>query len=237
MPRRPGHGPPLPYQPLAGVVPCPGGWLVVPGKLQGVSLFVDPPVVAATFVEVLDHRPAFDVVGVAVPIGLLADPAPGGRRADRDARALLGARRGAAVASAPARTALGAADGHLDGLSAVTRALLPRIAELDTAIEPYHQRTVFEVHPELSFHQLAGDEPLRWSKRTKEGVEERRALLERRLPSAGRALDGRGPTDLAHCLDAVAALWTARRIAGQAAVRIPDTPEWDDTGLRMEIVR
>ena len=36
-------GAPVPYRPLAGVEPCPGGWLVVPGKLQGVSLFPEPP--------------------------------------------------------------------------------------------------------------------------------------------------------------------------------------------------
>ena len=40
-----------------------------------------------------------------------------------------------------------------------------------------------------------------------------------------------------HLLDVAAFVWTARRIFARAAVRIPDEPEWDEGGLRMEIVR
>jgi predicted RNase H-like nuclease len=40
-----------------------------------------------------------------------------------------------------------------------------------------------------------------------------------------------------HIVDAAACLWTARRIAGRAVNRVPEDPEWDDIGLRMEIVR
>jgi len=36
------RGAPLPYKLLAGVEPCPDGWLVVTGKLQGVTLFPEP---------------------------------------------------------------------------------------------------------------------------------------------------------------------------------------------------
>jgi predicted RNase H-like nuclease len=41
------------------------------------------------------------------------------------------------------------------------------------------------------------------------------------------------PTLLDGCVD----LWTARRIAARAIVRIPQDPEWGADGLKMELVR
>jgi predicted RNase H-like nuclease len=38
-------------------------------------------------------------------------------------------------------------------------------------------------------------------------------------------------------LDACVDLWTARRIAARAVSRLPEVPEWNDDGLRMELVR
>jgi len=38
-------------------------------------------------------------------------------------------------------------------------------------------------------------------------------------------------------IDAAACLWTTRRIASRAMTRLPEDPEWDETGLRMELVR
>ena len=51
---------------------------------------------------------------------------------------------------------------------------------------PYRQRTVFEVHPELSFFQINGDVPLRWTKKFEVGREERRALLIKKIPGIDR---------------------------------------------------
>ena len=65
-----------------------------------------------------------------------------------------------------------------------------------------------------------------------------RALLETKLPGALRIIDAEVPgATPSHLLDAAAILWTARRIFAKAAVRIPSDPEWDEQGLRMEIVR
>ena len=64
------RGAPVPYRPLAGVEPCPGGWFVVPGKLQGVSLFPEPGQVLATITEVLDTRPSYETIALHAPIGL-----------------------------------------------------------------------------------------------------------------------------------------------------------------------
>ncbi len=243
MQRRPGHGPELPYRPLAGVVPCPGGWLIVPGKLQGISLFPDPGEVVDTFVEVLDRKPSFEIIALAAPIGLPTDATHGGRSCDREARKLLGFPRSGTILSAPPRWLLAEDDYapaavKAGGLSPITWTLLPRIREVDAEMQPYRQRTVYEVHPELSFHQLNGDRPLVKSKHLGVGRAERRALLEKKLPGIERALDSdTGRAKLVHRIDAAAALWTARRIASRSVLRVPDDPEWDDAGLRMEIVR
>lgn len=230
------RGAPLPYRPLAGVEPCPGGWLVVSGKLQGVSLFPEPPQVLATIAEVLEARPPYDIVALHAPIGLPGERTKGGRACDRQARKLLGVRRGAAIAAPPTRSVVYDVSG--EGLSAVVRAQLARFREVQRDVASYHQRTVFEVHPELGFYQLNDDEPLKFGKRTHLGIDERLGLLRARMPGLERVVDNipagvKMPTVLDACVD----LWTARRIAARAVQRLPEVPEWNEDGLRMEFVR
>jgi len=103
---------------------------------------------------------------------------------------------------------------------------------------PFRQRTIFEAHSDLSFYQLNSDVPLRWSKHSEQGIEERRALLELKVPGVDRILNADVPgATLPHLLDAAAFLWTARRIFAHSGIRIPTDPEWDEQGLRMEIFR
>jgi predicted RNase H-like nuclease len=234
------RGPVLPYRPLAAVVPCPGGWLLASGKLQGITLAVDAPQVMAALVDALDYRPSFEIIALNAPIGLLEAPQHGGRVCDIEARRLLGPRRGASVASAPWRAVVEGrvAPDEMGGLSATARYLLPRYAEVAKEMQPYRQRTVFEVHPELSYFQLNGDVPLRYPKHSQFGREERRELLEGKMPGIERLLDAELPrVSPKHLLDAAACLWTCRRIAARAITRIPEDPQWDSTGLRMELVR
>ena len=233
------RGAQLPYRPLAGVVPCPGGWLVAGAKLQGITLSTEAPQVFVTLLDILDYKPAYQIIALAAPVGLLETPSPGGRHCDRDARRLLGWPRNGAVVSPPARSVLrDLANGVEVSLSAVGRRLVTRIAEVDDNIQPYWQRTVFEVHPELSFLQLNEDHPLKYSKHTRAGVEERTALLKARLPGVERILDPHLlGAKAAHNVDVAVCLWTARRIAARAVSRLPETPEWDSAGLRMEFVR
>ncbi len=240
----PRRGAPLPYRTLAGVVPCPGGWLAATAKLQGITISPEEPQVFSSFLAVLDYKPAYEVVALFCPVGLLDDSIPKGRHCDRDARRLLGRPRSGAIGSAPGRTALvfetpeGVRKDRPGGVSAVGWHLIKHIAEVDTEMAPYWQRTVLEVHAELSFYQLNGDQPLRFSKHTQRGREERRLLLETRIPGVERILDARIPrVKAAHLLDAAACLWTARRIISRAVDRVPERPVWDAKGLRMEIVR
>ena len=100
------RGAQLPYKVLAGVEPCPGGWCVVSGKLQGITLFPQIPEVYPRFVDILDYKPAFTVIALHMPIGLLSSADAGVRPCDREARSLLGWPRAAAVSMAPTRAAV-----------------------------------------------------------------------------------------------------------------------------------
>jgi predicted RNase H-like nuclease len=212
--------------------------LVASAKVQGTVFAPEQPVRLDSFIDVVDQRPTFAAIALNAPIGNLNQAITGGRTCDREARALLG-RRGASVKSAPIRT-----DEELDGelvsdhLDAISRTLLPRYQEVAAEMAPYRQRTVFEVHSDLSFYQLNGDVPLRWSKHSEKGRLERRALLEEKVPGVLRIIDAEVPGATAsHLLDAAAFMWSARRIFAHAAIRIPAEPEWDEQGLRMEIFR
>jgi predicted RNase H-like nuclease len=233
------RGPQLPYDVIAGVKPCSGGWLVASAKLHGTTFAPEELRVIESFVDVLDQRPTFAVIAIEVPIGYLEEHIAGGRQCDREARAILGPRRGAAVRSAPTREQVeGDAGVSLAGLDAVTGKLMPRYREMAPEMAPYRQRQVYEVNAELSFFQLNEDLPLKYSKRTGAGQQERLALLTKKIPGLDRITDAelRG-VPRAHMLDVAAFLWTARRVFAKAATRIPEDPEWDESGLRMELVR
>jgi predicted RNase H-like nuclease len=228
----------LPYSLVAGVVPVGRTWLVASAKLQGISIAPELPRMLNSFIDVLDERPPFSAVGLFAPVGLLDEVVVGGRTCDREARALLGRRRGAAIRSAPPHSIFdvstngggAAAHGPANGS--------PRYWEVEREMAPYRQRTIFEVHPELTFYQLNDDRPLQWRKRSIHGQNERRALLKTKIPGVERILDARVPGGRRpHLLDAAACMWTARRILGRAVTRLPEDPEWDSQGLRMEIVR
>jgi predicted RNase H-like nuclease len=62
--------------------------------------------------------------------------------------------------------------------------------------------------------------------------------LETKIPDVERILSAKlKRVPYSHLLDVAAFMWTARRIFAQVASRVPADPEWDDEGLRMEIVR
>jgi predicted RNase H-like nuclease len=232
------RGPALPYSVVAGVTPCRGGWLVAGAKLHGTIFAPEDPVRLETFVDVVDQRPSYSVIALNAPIGGLNQATTGGRSCDREARMLLG-RRGATVKSAPiqvdSREGIDLLPSHLD---AISKTLLPRYQEVANEMAPFRQRTIYEANAELSLYQLNGDVPMQWPKRSEEGIEERRSLIESKVPGSLRIIDAEVPgASPSHLLDVAAVLWTARRIFGKAVVRIPTDPEWDEQGLRMEIVR
>jgi predicted RNase H-like nuclease len=223
---------------VAGVTPCRGGWLVAGAKLHGTIFAPEDPQRLETFIDVVDQKPTYSVIALNAPVGGLNQAKTGGRSCDREARLLLG-RRGAAVKSAPVQ--IDSRDG-IDllpsNLDAISQTLLPRYQEVADEMAPYRQRTVYEVNAELSFYQLNDDVPMQWGKHSEKGIEERRLLLEAKVPGVLRIIEAEVPgATPSHLLDVAAILWTARRIFARAVVRIPTDPEWDEQGLRMEIVR
>jgi predicted RNase H-like nuclease len=233
-----GQRPDLPYQLVASAIPCGPAWLVATAKLMGSHVAPEPPQLLTPFTEVVDLRPTPLALAVQAPLGGLDIAQRGGRACDREARALLGARRGTAVRSAPSRPTLESEDGAAESLDAVSIALLPRYREVAAEMSPFRQRWIYEVRAELSFLEMNGGRPLRYAKRLDVGRSERRALLEHRLPGVDRLLDAELPgVTVANLLDAAACLWTARRIVAHATVRLPEDPEWDSEGMLMAIVR
>lgn len=173
------------------------------------------------------------VVGVDIPIGL---PDRGSRLADDAARRLLGPRR-SSVFETPVRAALEASDHAAAvaanravngrGVSAQAYGLRHRILAVDGWVRAEvagDRPAVYEVHPEVSFVQMAGRH-LVDGKRTWAGAERRRMLLAREglfvgdLGEAGR----RAAVD--DVLDAAACAWTAARLVAGDAVSLPDPPE------------
>ena len=222
---------------VAGVTPCPPGWLVQSAKIHGATFAPEPPRIYDTFLEILSERPSFEIIVINAPVGYLDNPEDGPRTCDIQVRSLLGSR-GAAVHNAPSRAVLrGEVEWSESGLDAVTLTLLPRFREVANEMSPFRQRTIYEGSPELSFFQLNEDTSMQRSKRIEEGREERREVLESHIPGIDKALDTvLEGVEEKHVFDGLSLLWTARRVHGHAARRIPIEPEWDSEGLRMEVV-
>lgn len=232
------RGPTLPYAIVASVTPCPPGWLVQGAKVQGATFAPEQPRVYRAFTEILDERPNYEFLIVNAPVGYRDLPTDPPRSCDVEARRVLGTR-GAGVHNAPTRAVLtGVMTWQEGGLDAVTATLLPRYREVAAEMSPFRQRVVYEGNPELSFYQLNRDTSLSTSKRLVEGRDERYEVLDTHIPGGIDSVLGNPPQGVAprHQLDALALLWTARRVRGHGARRIPREPEWDSEGLRMELV-
>ena len=96
---------------------------------------------------------------------------------------------------------------------------------------------VWEVHPELALRQMNGGDPVPYARASQLGRAERARIVAARLPGADRVLADR-PRGVREgkLIDALADLWTARRIAARAINRTSPEPVWDSEGLRMDIV-
>jgi predicted RNase H-like nuclease len=213
---------------------------VAPGNLQGITLAPQPSYVLESLADVLDYRPSFEVVALHAPVGA-PDDAAEWRAADVAARERLGRRR-ATVVRAPSRAVLDAKSfeeaRQIDpSLDIVRWRSLAKASEAIREVGSWRQRVVWEVHPELALMQMNDDQPVPYGRRTQHGRKVRRDLLIDKLPGAERALDERPPgVREDKLIDALADLWTSRRIKARAITRMTDPPVWDDEGVRMDIV-
>jgi predicted RNase H-like nuclease len=234
----------LPYKLVAGEVPVPRGWLLVAVRMMGVTVLPEECKVVKHLEDLLDQRPAYSAVVIDAPIGLPEEPLPDGYRpCDLDARRLLGWPRRVAVPPVPSRATLGA--GNVRAMQRVEPWItelqarrLRAVAEMDAFVQPYLQRSIYSGNPELSFYLLNSDRPMAHNHWTPAGMDERLALIEPRVPDLQRFVEKppRGASRK-HVVDAAGLMWSARRVSGKAVIRLPRDPEWDESGLRTELVR
>ena len=213
---------------VLGADACRAGWVGITLSDDGVEAYVHAEI--AGLVGLAAAAGPLTVVGIDIPIGL-ADA--GLRQADLMARKMAGPR-WASVFVTPVRAAVEMADYQQacevnrrlagSGISRQAFNLREKIMQVDRWLRQA-PCPVVEVHPELSFGELAGA-PLAESKSTWAGAVRRRQLLaaEGIVLAGDLGLAGQqvGVDDV---LDAVAVAWTARRVASGRARRLPAEPE------------
>ena len=231
---------------LVGVDGCPAGWLAV--TWDDAAPGPDTVLIHRTARDLLAAHADAQVIAVDIPIGLANDAR---RQADVEARSLLGKRRSCVfdaplrpALDAPSRLAAGLITKDLCGLGVSTQAweMSHKVRDMDRAITPELQELCVEIHPELSFAMWNGGAPLPNAKKTDAGRRARATLIDARWPGCRTRLTAQlverhpkkhwGHDDLN---DALAALWSAERIARGTATRIPATTQVDERGLRCEI--
>ena len=234
----------LPYKNLAGITPCPAGWLVLPARMAGITVTAEEPFVLKKLFEVLDWRPKWDAAAINAPTGLNDFAGSQYRECDAEAREYVGWPRVVGIGGVPSR----------EGMRAANRAEMKELEpwmtkhdfrrmrwlrEAERELQPFHSRSIFPAHPDVSFTAMNSDEPLKTSPWHEDGHLERLELVRQQLPGVDDVItrvppDGSGPV---HVMQAAALLWTARRASGRAISRFPLDPTWDDLGMRMEVVR
>lgn len=218
---------------VLGIDACRGGWVGL-AWAGGDRVW---PYAAATFaatVAAAQLDGSLAAVGADIPIGLSDN---GVRVADVQARALLGPRR-SSVFETPVRSAVEAANqqsasslnqaatGHKVSVQAF--GLRHRILEVErwlAAVPSGERPPVYEVHPEVSFHRLAG-ETLAHAKRTWAGAEQRRALLASASLQLFGGLGAAGAlAAVDDVVDAAVVAWSTARIVSGAAESLPHPPQ------------
>jgi predicted RNase H-like nuclease len=236
---------------LAGIDGCPSGWIVafLRADLNEVRVRL-----VARFIDVTAAPEAPAVIAIDIPIGLPERTGYGGRAAENAVRPLLGARQ-SSVFSVPSRAAIAAHDYREACRIALATSepprkvskqlfmLAPKIREVDAALraDAALSQRLFEVHPELAFWRLNGEQAMSEPKKVKSRPYEpglalrRQLLIKGGLPAAAVEASppkGAGPDDLIDALACVAIAW---RIFNGVAQPFPDPPERDAFGLRMTI--
>jgi len=230
---------------ICGADGCRKGWIAISKDLDSGQISWHLHQSAS---KLFYKEPLPQVIAIDIPIGL---PDHGSRTCDLQARQLLGAGRASSVFPVPLRLVLSAKsyeeacrirfDIERKKISLQSWGILPKIIDVDSLLrqDTQLQERVWEIHPEVCFYFLAGQRPLRYSKKDKFGYDERFSLL---LPFFGDWLKavlserqelGSTPDDV---LDAFVALWTAERIANGNHHIITSDPPKDTLGLPMRMV-
>jgi predicted RNase H-like nuclease len=222
-----------------GVDGCRGGWFAV-ALQNGAATFELFPDIQSLWRA---HRNARRIL-IDIPIGL---PAGGPRTCDIEARRLLPAPRRSSVFPIPCREAVHAPDYRSacelnerrlgKRLTKQTWNICPKIAEVDDFLRGHKtaRRRLREAHPELCFQGLAG-RPLAYRKKTREGSEERLAILGQRTAGPEDILQaalGRYPRSRLAADDVLDALVLAVTpgLPAKQLAHVPKRMEYDEAGL------
>lgn len=209
-----------------GIDGCKGGWITV-SQAGGNLLWGKFTTLSTFFSQTLP-----DVVAIDIPIGLLEN---GSRSCDLIARRLLGKRR-SSVFPAPLKALLRAEDYRnacdiqtaIDGKKITRQAwgILPKVAEVYFLLQERSELStvLYEVHPEVSFYFMNGNKPNEYGKKKKQGIDERIKILLDHFEINGTYIN-----DMSKChrtkkddiVDALAALWTAKRIFSKDHIVLP----------------
>lgn len=222
---------------LAGIDGRRGGWIMAlgspTGPLQDVMLF-------ETLAALIDKA---DLIAIDMPLGLRQGPP---RRADAEARALLGPRH-SCVFSVPHRDVLSFAEYReanqwskttgFGGVSKQAWNIVPKMREAAQAAAAFEHVMFIESHPEVAFKRLAPNDALA-PKAKITGHVQRLELLKGQgidpTPYFGAWL--RKHVALDDILDACVLLLTARNKANGNARHVPELDEIDTaTGRPMRI--
>jgi predicted RNase H-like nuclease len=198
--------------------------------------------------QILDIAKTGDVILLDIPIGLRTS-GKDERVCDKEARQLLKPKRSSSVFPAPCRPALFAGD-YLTGseinfrntgrrLSQQSWAIAKKIKEVDEFVVRHHTKVnVREIHPEICFWSLNSKSPLDYPKKSRDGFNERLKLLSTHLQCAGMIVELamneflRKEVARDDILDSLVGAITAMH----PLKTIPEAPEIDDMGLKMEMV-
>jgi len=228
-----------------GIDACKKGWFAVAfdRQLKGeIGIYADVESLWREF-------PAGSVTFIDIPIGLSNT---GTRECDRLARKIL-KNRASTIFPAPCRQALRAAtfqaaceinqDQTSKKLSIQTWNIIPKIREVDEFLQrvPAARSLWRESHPEICFWALNECQPLKYSKKTPSGIQERLDILTTFVPISEQlyqlALKSYRRNDLARddILDALV-LAISALAASTKIESLPPVPPVDELGLPMQIV-
>jgi predicted RNase H-like nuclease len=174
------------------------------------------------------------IIGIDMPV-ILSEVMP--READQLARKLL-SKKASSVFTAPTPEMLD--QPNYEKASLISKRLIgksmslqswylfPKIKDVQTVIDCENIK-LFEIHPEVSFRAMNNEKVILESKKTAEGFDIRKSLLDKHFLDFNFDVirNKYQKKDLMDndILDALVVLWSARRIVNNQASYLPKTPE------------
>ncbi len=217
---------------IIGIDGCKAGWFSVWQDYE-------ERIQSSIFKSLVDLKKFFShedylIIGIDMPV-ILGDEIP--RKADQLARKML-AKKASSIFTAPTPHML--QQDSYENASLVSKRqfgksislqswyLFPKIKDVQTIID-HKNIKIYEIHPELSFRAMNNEAVVLESKKSAQGFDIRKTLLDQYFPRfnfetlRNQYLKKEVVDD--DILDAIAVLWSAKRIQANKASFIPKIPE------------